>query len=91
MFVLELWDSPQMLLGELALSVAVIAGILFVARLANARSGMPTGRGAGDPLMPPGEAEPTATTLSLADRPAGVDEAAEHTARDTNGIQPKTE
>lgn len=41
MFTLVQWDSPLALVMELALSVMVIAGIMFAARLANARSQPP--------------------------------------------------
>jgi hypothetical protein len=37
------WDSPLTLVMELALSVMVIAGIMFVARLVNSRARPPSG------------------------------------------------
>ena len=50
MFDLIVWDSPLALVAEIALSVAFIAGTLFVARVVNARSGPSAdgGRDAGN-------------------------------------------
>ena len=41
MFNFVEWDDPLMLVMELALSVAFIAGVLFVARLVNANAAPP--------------------------------------------------
>jgi hypothetical protein len=48
MFNFVQWDSPLMLVAELALSVAFIAGVLFVARIVNSRSARPPHNQGGD-------------------------------------------
>jgi hypothetical protein len=47
------WDNPVVLVAELALSVAFIAGIMFAARLVNAKSPSPPGGGSAIPGNPP--------------------------------------
>lgn len=57
MFVTELWESGWDLLGSVALAVAILGGLLFLARRVNANSGPPTGVAGGET---PGEDKETA-------------------------------
>jgi hypothetical protein len=45
MFSFVQWDSPLLLVGELALSVAVVAGVMFVVRMVGSRPPRSPGNG----------------------------------------------
>jgi hypothetical protein len=62
------WDNSLMLLMELALSIAVIAGIMFVARLTGIEAGPRSPESGPHTELPPEAAE---ESLSSADLAAG--------------------